>query len=146
MATGAYEAYVGWTRDRVRASTGGKASEDSFNQLRIAEAAAKIDAAVLQIERNIEEELALVTAGEKIPLDLRVRVRRDQVNATGAAITAVDRLFESAGGRALKTGTPIQRFWRDAHAGRVHAINDPEKAQVMFGQFELGLKVQDAWL
>ena len=43
-------------------------------------------------------------------------------------------------------GTPIQRFWRDAHAGRVHAINDPEKVRVMFGQFELGLKIQDAWL
>jgi 3-hydroxy-9,10-secoandrosta-1,3,5(10)-triene-9,17-dione monooxygenase len=146
MATGAYEAYVSWTRERVRASTGGKASDDSFNQLRIAEAASKIDAAVGAIERNIDEELALATAGEKIPVALRVRVRRDQVNATGAAIQAVDRLFESAGGRALKAGTPIQRFWRDAHAGRVHAINDPEKAQVMFGQFELGLKVQDAWL
>jgi 3-hydroxy-9,10-secoandrosta-1,3,5(10)-triene-9,17-dione monooxygenase len=146
MAAGAYDAYVGWTRERVRASTGGKASDDSFNQLRIAEAAAKIDAAVLQIERNITEELDLATAGEKIPMPLRVRVRRDQVNATGSAINAVDRLFESAGGRALKAGTPIQRFWRDAHAGRVHAINDPEKAQVLFGQHELGLKVQDAWL
>jgi 3-hydroxy-9,10-secoandrosta-1,3,5(10)-triene-9,17-dione monooxygenase len=146
MATGAYEAYVSWTRERVRASTGGKASDDSFNQLRIAEAAGKIDAAAGAIERNINEELALAEAGEKIPVALRVRVRRDQVNATGAAIQAVDRLFESAGGRALKAGTPIQRFWRDAHAGRVHAINDPEKAQVMFGQFELGLKVQDAWL
>jgi 3-hydroxy-9,10-secoandrosta-1,3,5(10)-triene-9,17-dione monooxygenase len=43
-------------------------------------------------------------------------------------------------------GTPVQRFWRDAHAGRVHAINDPEKALAMFGQAELGLKVADAWL
>ncbi|HEU5007785.1 MAG TPA: flavin-dependent monooxygenase [Jatrophihabitantaceae bacterium] len=146
MATGAYESYVDWTRERVRASTGGKAKDDSFNQLRIAEAASNIDAAVLSIERNIDEALALATAGEKIPMPLRVRARRDQVNATGAAIHAIDRLFESAGGRALKAGTPIQRFWRDAHAGRVHAINDPEKAQVMFGQFELGLKVQDAWL
>jgi 3-hydroxy-9,10-secoandrosta-1,3,5(10)-triene-9,17-dione monooxygenase len=146
MATGAYDAYVGWTKERVRASTGTQASADSFNQLRIAEASAKIDNAVTTIERNIDEALALATAGEKIPMPLRVRSRRDQVNATGSAITAVDRLFESAGGRALKSGTPIQRFWRDAHAGRVHAINDPEKAQVMFGQFELGLKVQDAWL
>ena len=146
MATGAYEAYVGYTKERVRASTGGKAAEDSFNQLRIADAASKIDAAVLQIERNINEEMELAHAGEKIPFPLRMRVRRDQVNATGAAIAAVDRLFESAGGRALKVGTPIQRFWRDAHAGRVHAINDPEKALAMFGQAELGLKVQDAWV
>src|SRR6266508_1648284 len=67
MASGAYEAYVSYTKTRVRASTGGKAAEDAFNQLRIADAASKIDAAVLQIERNINEEMALATAGEKIP-------------------------------------------------------------------------------
>lgn len=146
MAEGAYAAYLEHTRARVRATTGGRAAEDTFNQLRIAEAAGRIDGAVSQIERNIAEELALATAGEKIPFPLRMRVRRDQVNATGAAIAAVDRLFESAGGRALRVGTPIQRFWRDAHAGRVHAINDPEKALAMFGQAELGLKVHDAWV
>ena len=146
MAQGAYDAYLEWTRERVRASTGNKAADDSFNQLRIAESAAQLDAAILQIERNIAELLAYAERGEKIPTSLRVRVRRDQVNATSAGIAAVDRLFESAGGRALRTGTPIQRFWRDAHAGRVHAINDPEKVRVMYGQFELGLKVQDAWL
>ncbi|OLF18987.1 3-hydroxy-9,10-secoandrosta-1,3,5(10)-triene-9,17-dione monooxygenase oxygenase subunit [Actinophytocola xanthii] len=146
MAEGAYDAYVTHTRERVRASTGGRAAEDAFNQLRIAEAASKLDAAVLQVERNIDEEMRLASAGEKIPFPLRVRTRRDQVNATSSAIAAVDRLFESAGGRALRVGTPIQRFWRDAHAGRVHAINDPEKALAMYGQAQLGLKVQDAWI
>jgi 3-hydroxy-9,10-secoandrosta-1,3,5(10)-triene-9,17-dione monooxygenase len=146
MAQGAYEAYVHWTKERVRASTGGKAADDSFNQIRIAESAAQLDAAIMQIERNINEQLGHVERGEKVPMALRVRTRRDQVNATAAGIAAVDRLFESAGGRALRAGTPIQRFWRDAHAGRVHAINDPEKVRVMYGQFELGLKVQDAWL
>lgn len=146
MAEGAYAAYLEHTRARVRATTGGRAAEDTFAQLRIADAASRIDAAVLQIERNMAEEMALVEAGEKVPFPLRMRVRRDQVNATGAAIAAVDRLFESAGGRALRVGTPIQRFWRDAHAGRVHAINDPEKALAMFGQAELGLKVADAWV
>ncbi|GAB3457666.1 3-hydroxy-9,10-secoandrosta-1,3,5(10)-triene-9,17-dione monooxygenase oxygenase subunit [Actinophytocola sediminis] len=146
MAQGAYDAYVEHTRARVRASTGGRAAEDTFNQVRIAEAASKIDAAVLQIERNLDQQMELATAGEKIPFPLRVRTRRDQVNATSSAIAAVDRLFESAGGRALKAGTPIQRFWRDAHAGRVHAINDPEKALAMYGQAQLELKVQDAWI
>jgi 3-hydroxy-9,10-secoandrosta-1,3,5(10)-triene-9,17-dione monooxygenase len=81
-------------------------------------------------------------AGEKIPLPLRLRVRRDQVRGTSQAIRAVDRLFENSGGRALKLGTPIQRFWRDAHAGRVHAINDPERALTTFGRGEFGLRIQ----
>ena len=44
----------------------------------------------------------------------------------------------------MAVGTPIQRFWRDAHAGRVHAINDAERALVMFGRGEFGLSVADA--
>ena len=75
-----------------------------------------------------------------------MRTRRDQVNATSAAIAAVDRLFESAGGPRAQGRHAIQRFWRDAHAGRVHAINDPEKALAMYGQAQLGLKVTDAWI
>ena len=42
---------------------------------------------------------------------------------------------------AAHRARPIQRFWRDAHAGRVHAINDPERALSMFGRGEFGLDV-----
>ena len=38
---------------------------------------------------------------------------------------------------------PVQRFWRDAHAGRVHAANDAERAYVMFGNQEFGLPLGD---
>ena len=64
--------------------------------------------------------------------------------AAELAIKAVDRLFENSGGRAIYVTSPIQRFWRDAHAGRVHAINDPERALTMFGKGEFGLSVADA--
>jgi 3-hydroxy-9,10-secoandrosta-1,3,5(10)-triene-9,17-dione monooxygenase len=142
MATGAYEAHVAYTRERVRvAYVGQKAAQDPFAQVRIAEAAAEIDGAWLALERNMSDLMGYARAGEQIPLDLRVRVRRDQVRGTGQAIRAVDRLFENSGGRALKSGTPIQRFWRDAHAGRVHAINDPERALSMYGGSEFGLPV-----
>jgi 3-hydroxy-9,10-secoandrosta-1,3,5(10)-triene-9,17-dione monooxygenase len=139
MATGAYAAHVEYQRGRVRASyVGQKAAEDPFGQVRIAEAASLLDAAWATLERNMAELMGHARAAEKIPLPLRLRVRRDQVTGTGQAIRAVDLLFENSGGRALKMGTPIQRFWRDAHAGRVHAINDPERALSMFGRAEFG--------
>jgi 3-hydroxy-9,10-secoandrosta-1,3,5(10)-triene-9,17-dione monooxygenase len=142
MATGAYEAHVTYLRERVRvAYVGQKAAQDPFAQVRVAEAAAEIDGAWLALERNMTELIGLARAGEPIPLDLRLRIRRDQVRGTGQSIRAIDRLFENSGGRALKSGTPIQRFWRDAHAGRVHAINDPERALSMFGGGEFGLPV-----
>jgi 3-hydroxy-9,10-secoandrosta-1,3,5(10)-triene-9,17-dione monooxygenase len=142
MATGAYDAHVEYQRKRVRASYAGqKAAEDPHGQVRVAQAAAEIDAAWLALERNMADLMTHARAGEKIPIPLRLRVRRDQVLGTGRAISAVDLLFENSGGRALAAGTVIQRFWRDAHAGRVHAINDPERALTMFGRGELGLDV-----
>ncbi len=142
MATGAYEAHVAYTRERVRvAYVGQKAAQDPFAQVRVAEAAAEIDGAWLALERNMTELMGYVRAGQQIPVDVRLRVRRDQVRGTGQSIRAIDRLFENSGGRALKSGTPIQRFWRDAHAGRVHAINDPERALSMYGGGEFGLPV-----
>ncbi|HEY1623211.1 MAG TPA: flavin-dependent monooxygenase [Streptosporangiaceae bacterium] len=148
MATGAYEAYVVTQRERVRASyIGQKAREDPYGQVRVAEAGALIDNAWLALERDINEVTSLARTGEKIPIPLRLRVRRDQVLGTAQSIRAVDLLFENSGGRALKVGTPIQRFWRDAHAGRVHAINDPERALSMYGRGEFGVEGQmDAML
>ncbi|AHH98486.1 flavin-dependent monooxygenase [Kutzneria viridogrisea] len=147
MATGAYEAHVAYMTERVRVSfKGEKSKEDPYAKVRIAEAASEIDAAWLQLKDNMEQLVRHAVAGERIPLSLRLRVRRDQVRGTGRCIQAIDRLFENSGGRALRVGTPIQRFWRDAHAGRVHAINDPERALNMFGTGEFGLPVQDAML
>ncbi|GAB2673375.1 flavin-dependent monooxygenase [Saccharopolyspora gloriosae] len=145
MAQGAYDAHVEHQGKRVRAAYAGeKSKEDPFAKVRIAEAASEIDAAWLQLTRNISEEYELLKAGQEVPMALRLRARRDQVRGTARSIEAIDRLFENSGGRALASGTPIQRFWRDAHAGRVHAANDPERAYTMFGTGEFGLPIKDS--
>jgi 3-hydroxy-9,10-secoandrosta-1,3,5(10)-triene-9,17-dione monooxygenase len=148
MATGAYQAHVAYQRDRVStAYLGQKAAEDPFAQVRVARAAAEIDAAWLALSHNMTELIGHARAGEPIPMPLRLRIRRDQVRGTERAVSAVDMLYENSGGRALRSGTPIQRFWRDVHAGRAHAINDPERALSMFGRGEFGLPpAQDAML
>ena len=142
MAKGAYTEHVEMQQARVRAAYAGeKASSDPFAAVRIARASSEIDAAWALTMANIREEQELVAKGEKIPLSLRLRVRRDQVLGTQRAIDAIDDLFEASGGRALANGTYLQRAWRDAHAGRVHAANDPERALQMYGMHEFGHKV-----
>lgn len=142
MAQGAYDEHVQMQQKRVRAAyLGEKASSDPFAAVRIAKASSEIDAAWALLMNNIREEMALVEKGEKIPLNLRLKVRRDQVLGTQRAIDAIDALFEASGGRALATGTYLQRAWRDAHAGRVHAANDPERALKMYGDLEFGHKI-----
>ncbi|MGI9084920.1 MAG: 3-hydroxy-9,10-secoandrosta-1,3,5(10)-triene-9,17-dione monooxygenase oxygenase subunit [Aeromicrobium sp.] len=142
MARGAYTEHVEMQQKRVRAAYAGeKASSDPFAAVRIARASSDIDGAWALCMSNIREEQVLVAKGEKIPLSLRLRVRRDQVLGTQRAIDAIDDLFEASGGRALANGTYLQRAWRDAHAGRVHAANDPERALQMYGMHEFGHKV-----
>ncbi len=142
MATGAYAEHVDMQQKRVRAAyLGEKASSDPFAAVRIARAGSEIDAAWALLMNNIREEQALVGRGESIPLELRLRVRRDQVLGTQRAIDAIDDLFEASGGRALAEGTYLQRAWRDAHAGRVHAANDPERALKMYGELAFGHKI-----
>jgi 3-hydroxy-9,10-secoandrosta-1,3,5(10)-triene-9,17-dione monooxygenase len=142
MAVGAYEEHVAMQQKRTRAAyLGEKASLDPFAAVRIARASSEIDAAWALLVNNIREEQAHVSKGEKIPLGTRLKVRRDQVLGSQRAIDAIDSLFEASGGRALANGTYLQRAWRDAHAGRVHAANDPERALQMYGAHEFGHKI-----
>ena len=144
MAYGAYAAHVEHQGKRVRAAYAGeKAKDDPFAKVRIAGAASDIDAAWRQLSGNLADEYNYILRGEEVPMELRLAARRDQVRATGRAIASIDTLFENSGAHALENGTPIQRFWRDAHAGRVHAANDPERAYVAFGNGEFGIPVGD---
>nr|WP_231123422.1 hypothetical protein [Nocardioides sambongensis] len=72
-----------------------------------------------------------------------MRARRDQVRATERSIDAIDTLFKTAGGNSLKRGNPIERAWRDAHAGSVHVANDVERALALYGRSAFGLPVED---
>ena len=142
MAFGAYDEHVEMQRKRVRAAyLAEKTANDPYASVRIARASNEIDSAwVLQVH-NFRELQAHVERGEKIPLRLRLKLRRDQVIASERSIRAIDMMFESSGGRALAEGSYLQRAWRDAHAGRVHAANDPERALQMFGSLEFGHKI-----
>lgn len=144
MAFGCYDVHREHQRDRVRAAFGTKVKDDPFAKVRLAEAAGDIDAAWLQLMRNVREEQALIEGGGTPDMDIRTRARRDQVRATQRSIDAIGLLFQNSGARALQDTSPIQRFWRDANAGRVHAANEATKAFISYGQNEFGEKVTDS--
>jgi 3-hydroxy-9,10-secoandrosta-1,3,5(10)-triene-9,17-dione monooxygenase len=142
--SGCYDAYIAAMRDRVRLSLGGgRFSEDRFAHVAVARAASEIDAAILQMNRNVAEIYEYAAADQEIPMELRLRTRRDQVRGTERALEAIDILFKTAGGNSLKRGNPIERAWRDAHAGSVHVANDVERALAMYGRGEFGFAVED---
>ena len=123
-------------------------NRDIFTRTLIRELAGTLEDVVGIEEASGYISVVGASIGEQINQSYKSALRvsalsRDQVRATGRAIASIDRLFEASGATALGNDQPVQRFWRDAHAGRVHAANDPERAYQIFGNNEFGLPPQD---
>lgn len=144
VVAGCYEEFLARMRDRVRLSLGGgRFAEDVFAQVTVGRASSEIDASILQMDRNVHSLLDAAIAGVELPMQMRLRARRDQVMGTERALDAIDKLFKMSGGNSLNTGNPIERGWRDAHAGGVHVANDTERALSLYGRGAFGLPVED---
>lgn len=142
-ASGAYRHYLSAMRECMRLSLGGgRFVEDQFAQVAVARAASEIDAAIMQTDRNVGDLYRAAASGE-IPMELRLRARRDQARGTERTVEAIDLLFKTARGRSLRRGNPIGRAWRDVHAGSVHVANDAERALAFYGRGAFGLDVED---
>lgn len=144
VVEGCLNTFLSSMRGRNRLSFGGdRFVEDQFAQVAVARAASEVDAAALQLARNIGDLYQCADRKAQIPMELRLRARRDQVSATERARRAVDLLFGTAGGMSLQRGNPIERAWRDAHAGGAHVANETERALALYGMGAFGLEVED---
>ena len=144
MAEGALDLYVESTGGRSTrgAVAGGNNRMANFAtvQMRVAEAAASIDAARTVLMRDVTETQALSAEGAPIDLDIRLRNRRTHAFAAKLLVQAVDSLFYGSGGNALALDLPLQRVWRDIHAAGVHISLNWDAVGTMYGQYALGLE------
>jgi 3-hydroxy-9,10-secoandrosta-1,3,5(10)-triene-9,17-dione monooxygenase len=123
IAEGALAAHLDYQRDRVGAF--GAIKDDPYVMYAIGEAAADINAARQELLANVDRIYDIVDSGNEVSFEDRAAGRRTQVRAAWRAVTAVDQIFARSGGNALRMDKPLQRFWRDAHAGLAHAIHVP---------------------
>jgi 3-hydroxy-9,10-secoandrosta-1,3,5(10)-triene-9,17-dione monooxygenase len=137
MAEGMVAEGLEQARKRV-SKNWGKAIEDPFTIAALGESACEVDACRLQMFRNLDEMMDVVEGGGRISVEARSQARRDQVMATQRAIAALDDVFDRAGASAIARSNPMQRIWRDAHAGRHHTINTYEKSLNSWGLVALG--------
>ncbi len=110
---------------------------------KLAEASAEIDAARLQLLDNLGDVYGFAVAGDPVPLEVRARARRDQVVAVTRATGAANTIFSLAGGRGLSLKSPIQRLWRDVHAGSHHVVNGADQALTGYGAYLMGEPIED---
>ncbi|MEE3332344.1 MAG: flavin-dependent monooxygenase [Myxococcota bacterium] len=141
MADGILRIYRDLLGERFKIAYGEAAREDPHSQVKLAQAHSMVDAAWQQLEQNVSAVADAAKRGEAASLLDRTRLRHDQAYGVSRAIEAADICFESSGGSVLRDGHPLQRFWRDLHAARQHAINDYERAAGLYGRALLGIDV-----
>lgn len=124
ITEGALAAHLDYQRERVSA-TGTAIKDDPYVMYAIGEAAADINAARQELLANADRIYDMVAAGKEVSFADRAAGRRTQVRAVWRAVGAVDEIFARSGGNALRMDKPLQRYWRDAHAGLNHAIHVP---------------------
>jgi alkylation response protein AidB-like acyl-CoA dehydrogenase len=108
-------------------------------QSRVAEASGAIEAARLMMLDALQNALAAADGGRQANLDLRLRNRLSQAFSVKLLVQAIDALFQAAGGQGIFASKPIQRAWRDIHAGALHVSMNWDAVSTMYGQHALGL-------
>jgi alkylation response protein AidB-like acyl-CoA dehydrogenase len=143
-AKGALESYVASTGTRVTrgAVAGGNSRMAEFAtiQLRVAEAAASVDAAREILLRDVARAEELAGSGREFTIEDRLLSRRGQSFAVSLALRAVEALNASTGGLGLNMDNPVQRAWRDANAVGRHISMNWDAVGTMVGQHMLGLE------
>jgi 3-hydroxy-9,10-secoandrosta-1,3,5(10)-triene-9,17-dione monooxygenase len=131
---GAYELFREWTKTR-KAQDGSSVAEKNSVQVRMARAAADIDAAELLLRRTVH----VTDAPAAYSPQLLARSVRDFARASELTVAAIDTLVALSGTAGFAASHPIQRAWRDIHFMSMHISLNTETNFTHFGRMELGL-------
>jgi 3-hydroxy-9,10-secoandrosta-1,3,5(10)-triene-9,17-dione monooxygenase len=108
-------------------------------QMRLGEAAALIETAVLIMHTRRTESLAAVDAGRAISAQEVTRNRRDVTLAAEQLRRGLDLLVEISGARSVYDADPLQALVRDALTIGTHTVVSHQGAMVPYGRLMLGL-------
>jgi alkylation response protein AidB-like acyl-CoA dehydrogenase len=133
-AQGAYELFREWTKKR-KTQTGAAMAETTAIQVRMARAAADIDAADLLLRRAV----SVTDAPQLYSPALLARSVRDFARVSELTVAAVDALVALSGTAGFDASHPLQRAWRDIHFMSMHISVNAEMNFAHFGRIELGL-------
>lgn len=85
-------------------------------------ATATVDSARAYLYNTTARAWELTLAGEELPRELRAGMRLACTHAVTASVQAVDRAHSAAGASSIYSASPLDRYFRDAHAVAAHAF------------------------
>jgi alkylation response protein AidB-like acyl-CoA dehydrogenase len=121
MARGVLDLFEERVTRRVDLHSGKPASESPGNQLRFAESAAQVDAAIMFVRSVCQDLRAIGQTGEPAPVEVKTLLRRNVTYAARICLQACDRLVESGDASGMFDTHPIGRLSRDLRMAGLQA-------------------------
>jgi 3-hydroxy-9,10-secoandrosta-1,3,5(10)-triene-9,17-dione monooxygenase len=138
--------YVDLARHRASTYNRAKIGDLQVTQIKIAEAASKIDAARLIMRSTCIEALSQARRGHIPDMAAKTKMRRDGAFSVNLCTEAVSLLFAASGARGLYMSGALQRQFRDAHAINSHIAFNFDAAGTNYGRVALGLPSENLTL
>jgi len=135
VARGAVEEFISQVNARPGRATPGR-------QLRLAESAAEVDAALELMRADMAEAIETGRAEREMSPAQLARWERDLGYATKLCVQAVDRLLTAVGAHGIDADNPIHRAGRDIHAIASHAGTSWEDRGLAYARWVCGLPLE----
>ncbi|HSG88203.1 MAG TPA: acyl-CoA dehydrogenase family protein [Pseudomonadales bacterium] len=109
-------------------------------QVDAARADAGLRGARALMRETVDQAWQAAVAGERLTTQHKADLRLAAVNATWAAVDAVDRCYHAAGGSAIYADSQLQRCFRDVHVATQHVMV-AQPVWELTGRVRLGMEV-----
>jgi alkylation response protein AidB-like acyl-CoA dehydrogenase len=128
------EGFREYTAARINLFTGRGFPTNVGSAMRLAQAAAQVDAARLVFKRDLAALDRVACERQPLPPGSLERITYDVPFIVDACSRAVLGLFRGSGARAVHESNPLQRHFRDIHAMTQHAALDTDGAGETYGR------------
>ncbi len=127
--------------ERMAVHSGGTHKERPAAQMRLGQAAVRLDAARALTLNTATHIQAMVESGEQVGRRERARARLAAGHVVLESRRVIDHLVEASGGSAHFMSAPFQRAQRDVNTLAGHVIFDYDISTEMVGALAVGLKL-----
>jgi alkylation response protein AidB-like acyl-CoA dehydrogenase len=142
-AFGALDQTLTTLRSRFRVGTAQEQKGEAFTQIEVGRSAAQLDMAYSTLISDSNEMYEIVASGRSFSLDERAKYRAHCSSIARTVLHASDRLFALTGGGLIKTGSALERYFRDLHSMTTHFLMQPDVTNETYGRVLLGLAPRD---
>lgn len=133
----ALETFIEGMRTKRATYTGLKLANDSAIQEAVADVAMTLDDLTMRLGRDLAELSDRAARGDWTE-ERRAALGLSTTSMVSHCVTAIDKLMQFSGGKAIYRGNTIQRAFLDIHCARAHVANNPYPYARNFGAMAFG--------